>query len=393
MERELSALEKSLLNNINKKFGKDNPMVQLGEESDYGKIKGWVDTGILAMNWLISGKLEGGYPVGRISEFAGDPGTGKSLLCGMALADPSIDLIVYFDTEAAMNIDFLKFLGVDPSKILYQPIDTVEQIMDAAQEVLDTIILNKSSKKVIMIIDSIALASTDKEMDPEGGKDMGNKAYLLRSFFRTYARKIEKHNIALLVTNHYTQTIGRTYGPSKVTTGGTALPYAASVRIDLKQIELEIDKKLEALGASSVTIQATTIKNRCFSPKRKISFILDFERGVDRYSGLLQILIDLGIAKKNGGWCMLPQWNPEKKFYAKDFPRIIRDNNLIPLIQSLLDEKVKRDVSEEIDIEGEAIEGMEKLENGDVTETKKDKKKKMFQALEEANAPEERVEE
>lgn len=383
MTRELSELEKSLLSNINKKFGSDNPMMQLGEDSELGRIKDYVDTGNLAMNWLISGKLEGGYPVGRITEMDGDPGTGKSLLCEMAMVDPSIDLIVYFDTEAAMNIDFLKFLGVNPDKILYMPIDTVEQINNAAQEVLDTIVMNKSNKKVLMVIDSIALASTEKELDPDAGSDMGNKAKLLRSFFRVYARKIEKHNIALLVTNHYTQKIGVMYGSNKTTTGGTALPYAASVRLDLKIAETQIDKKLETLGASAVTIKAKTEKNRVFSPKRTVRFVLDFERGVDRHSGLFQILVDLGLAEKNGAWCKLPQWDPERKFYAKDFPDLIKENNLLPMIQGMLDDLRHKDLDE--DIEGMAMEASaETYDPEDKKEKKKDKKQKLASAVEQS---------
>ncbi len=177
MDRELSVLEKSLLSNINKKYKEMEPMVQLTDDAVYGKPRGWVDTGIYALNWLISGDFNGGYPGGRITEMAGDPSTGKSLLCEMAIKDPNLGLIIYFDTETAIDKDFLKFLGVDNSKILYQPIDTVEQLIRVCQEVLDTVVANnQTEKKILMIIDSIALASTEKEMDPEGGQDMGYKA-------------------------------------------------------------------------------------------------------------------------------------------------------------------------------------------------------------------------
>jgi RecA/RadA recombinase len=367
MARELTALEESLVKNINKKFKEEykdaaTQMEQLGEDSDKGRISEYIDTSVYSLNWLISGKLEGGYPVGRITELDGDPSTGKSLLCEVAMKDPSIDLIIYFDTEMGMNIDFIRFLGVDPSKVLYQPIDTVEQLQTACQEVLDTVVMNnKSNKKILLVIDSIALASTEKEMDPSKGSDMGYKARMIRKFFRVYARMIEKYNIALLVTNHYTQTIGVMFGPSKVATGGTALPYAASVRLDLRVVDLELDKKLETLGASAVTIKATTTKNRCFSPKRKVTFVLDFERGVNRYSGLFQILLDLGLAEKNGAWCKFPAWDPEEKFYAKDFAGLVEKNGLLPLIQTEMDKAVKL-ATEEDDYEREqaVIEELEK---------------------------------
>jgi recombination protein RecA len=375
MDRELSVLEKSLMENINKQFGDDNPMVQLKKDGDFGKPRGWVDTGIYSLNWIISGDINGGWPVGRISELDGDPGTGKSLLCEMAMRDPTIDLIIYFDTEAAMNTDFLNFLGVDITKVLYQPIDTVEQLQTVCQEVLETMIANKQSKKkILMVIDSIALASTEKEMDPEKGSDMGFKARKLREFFRVYARKIEKYNIALLVTNHYTQKIGVMYGPSKTTTGGTALPYAASVRIDLKVEELEVDKKLEAIGASSVTLRATTMKNRCFSPRRRVFFVLDFERGVHRYSGLLKVLENLGVATKNKGWYTLPAWNPDKSFYAKDFPQLVEENKLQNTVNKLLlDAARKDDESEDIKLETEVMEEVAEKEKKEEAGKKKRK--------------------
>jgi recombination protein RecA len=236
-------------------------------------------------------------------------------------------------------------------------------------------IANKQSKKkILMVIDSIALASTEKEMDPEKGSDMGFKARKLREFFRVYARKIEKYNIALLVTNHYTQKIGVMYGPSKTTTGGTALPYAASVRIDLKVEELEVDKKLEAIGASSVTLRATTMKNRCFSPRRRVFFVLDFERGVHRYSGLLKVLENLGVATKNKGWYTLPAWNPDKSFYAKDFPQLVEENKLQNTVNKLLlDAARKDDESEDIKLETEVMEEVAEKEKKEEAGKKKRK--------------------
>lgn len=392
MAKELSVLETSLLKNINKRFGDDNPMVQLTDDSEFGKPRGFISTGVYSLNWLISGDLHGGYPVGRITEMDGDPGTGKSLLCEIAMKDPTIDLIIYLDTEAAMNIDFVRWLGVDPEKILYQPIDTVEQIQDVAEEVLNTIIMNKQThKKILMVVDSIALASTEKEMNPEGGQDMGYKARELRKFFRKFSRKIEKHNIAMLVTNHYTQKIGVMFGSPRTTTGGTALPYAASVRLDLKVKSTDMaDKKLETLGASAVTLSAKTEKNRCFSPKRKVTFVLDFERGVHPFSGLFKILEDMGIAQKSGAWCSLPQWDPEQKFYAKDFPDLVEKHNLLPTIQKLLSEKVKVDIEDiatelEIDIQ-EEVERGDAIEAAATEKANSKKSKKRSQSSEEEDS-------
>ena len=326
----------------------------------------------------ISNKPNGGVPVGRITELDGDPGTGKSLLCQMAMVDPTLDLIIYFDTEAAINKEFLEFLGVDIDNILYEPIDTVEQMIAICQEVLDTVVANKQTdKKILMVIDSIALASTEKEMDPDAGSDMGYKARLLRKFFRVYARKLEKYSVALLVTNHFTQKIGIVFGNPKTTTGGTALPYAASVRISLNIAETKItDKKAEAIGASSVTLKAKTDKNRHFSPKRKVSFVLDFERGVHKYSGLFKVLKELGLAEKSGAYCVLPPWS-DQKFFEKDFPKIAEENNLLPLIQDLLTQKIKNSDEEiKAEIEVEALEEAEEAEEAEDIEKAVSRKRK-----------------
>lgn len=225
--------------------------------------------------------------------------------------------------------------------------------------------------------------------------DMGYKARELRKFFRKFSRKIEKYNIALLVTNHYTQKIGVMFGNPRTTTGGTALPYAASVRLDLKIKSTEMaDKKLETLGASAVTLSAKTEKNRCFSPKRKVTFVLDFERGVHPYSGLFKILEDMGIAQKSGAWCSLPQWDPEQKFYAKDFPDLVAKHNLLPIIQKLLDEKIKVDIEDiaselEVDIQDEVEKNdahEAALENiADEPKKKKPKKSKEAEEAKENN--------
>lgn len=379
-KKELSVLEKSLLENINKKFGKDNPMMRLSD-SEYGKINGWVDTGIYSLNWLISGKFNGGYPVGRITELDGDPGTGKSLLCQMAIADPTIDLTVYFDTESALNEDFLNFLKVDSSKILYEPIDTIEQLQQICEEVLNTIIANKQgSKKILILIDSIAMASTEKEMDPDSGADMGYKAREIRKFFRKYSRKIEKYNIALIVTNHYTQKIGVMFGNPKTTTGGTGLPYAASVRVGLTIAETEMaNKKLEALGASSVTLKAKTEKNRCFSPKRKATFVLDFTKGVNRYSGLFQILKDYGVVQKTGSRYVIQGAFNSESFYKKDFEKLLDDNKeeQLSIIEALLSERVANvDPIAQAEAEDEAIEESEEIENKEQMIESGSKKKK-----------------
>lgn len=161
-------LKSDLISQFNKQFP-DSPLEQMNE-SALADVPGWMTTGNYALNWIISKDMYKGLPMGRVILFTGDPGSGKSMIAMSMMKEPTIDLIVYMDSEGGgVTEDFAKFLGIDTSKILYTPIDTIEDLISRMEKVIDIIEKNKSAKNVLMVIDSISMLTTEREKDPNGG--------------------------------------------------------------------------------------------------------------------------------------------------------------------------------------------------------------------------------
>jgi len=165
-------LKNDLISQFNKEFP-DSPLEQM-DESLLAEVPGWMTTGNYALNWIISRDMYKGLPMGRVILFSGDSGSGKSMIALSMMREPSIDLIVYMDTEGGgVTKDFASFLNIDTKKILYTPVDTIEDLIKRMEKVIDTIEKNKSTKNVLMVIDSMSMLTTERERDPNGGADMG----------------------------------------------------------------------------------------------------------------------------------------------------------------------------------------------------------------------------
>lgn len=319
-------IKSELMSQFKKEFS-DSPL-EVMSESQLAKIPGWITTGNYALNWAISKDIFKGLPMGRIILFSGDPASGKSMIALSMMREEDIDLIIYMDSEGGgVSEDFAKFLGIDPSKIMYNPVDTIEELIEKMKLVIDTIEKNKTAKNILMIVDSISMLTTERERDPSGGQDMGNKAKVTRAFFRTYSRKLQKLNIAVVMTAHLTQNIGG-YGPAKSVAGGTVLGYAPSIEVRFSKVNAESETEKSARGTSMVKIRAEIEKSRFGTTGKRIKFDLDMQRGLDPYAGLFDILKDYEfiipaasdlegqieekkIPKKSSGWWMFKPWEDE----------------------------------------------------------------------------------
>lgn len=253
----------------------------------------------------------------------------NSMISLSMMREDDIDLIVYLDSEGGgVTEDFAKFLGIDTSKILYTPIDTIEDLISRMQKVIDIIEKNKSAKSVLMVIDSISMLTTDREKDPTGGQDMGNKAKQTRAFFRQYARKMQKLNICAVMTAHLTENIGG-YGPAKSVAGGTILGYIPSVEVRFSRVNKDSDVEKSAKGAQMVKIRAEVIKSRLGTHGKRVSFDLDMKNGLDPYAGIFDILRDYefvipgasdldaqieekNIPKRSTGWWVFKPFDNKK---------------------------------------------------------------------------------
>lgn len=312
-----------LFEQFNKEFP-DSPLEHM-DESELANIPGWITTGNYALNWIISKSMFKGLPMGRISIFSGDPATGKSMIALSMMREPGIDTIIYFDSEGGgVTTDFATLLGIDPKKVLYAQVETIEELTAKMRFLIDTMEKNKTSKNVYMVVDSISMVSTDKEKDPEAGADMGNRGKVMRSFFRQYARKMQKLNICAVFTAHLTKNIGG-YGPSEVVSGGTILGYAPTmeVRFSVDNQNSEVEKS--ARGATMQKLKATIIKSRLGTKGKQVKFEVENNKGINPYSGIFDILRDYQfiipvsadvekqiadkfIPKKSTGWWMFKPW-------------------------------------------------------------------------------------
>lgn len=305
-------LKAELLKQFKKQYP-DSPLEEL-DKSDLATIPGWVTTGNYALNWITSKNMFKGLPLGRVCLFTGDPGSGKSMISLSMMREKSIDLVIYMDSEGGgITKEFAEFLGIDISKVLYQQIDTVEELIDKMRFTIDNIEKNKTKKNILMVIDSISMVSTDREKDESGGADMGNKAKQTRQFFRQYIRKMQKLNICCVMTGHLTQNIG-SYGGGKSVSGGTILGYAPSIEIRFAKINKESETEMNAKGTKLVKIRASIEKSRFGTHGKRVMFDLDMQSGLDPYAGIADILKDynyLIVAKKD----------VEQQIKDKDIPK------------------------------------------------------------------------
>jgi len=273
---------------------------------DEDTVTEFVDSGFAAMNYIITGDLEKGYPVGRITEIAGDPSTGKTLLATIAAVNSlRKGYITYFlDGEQAYDVNFAKLIaktmGLNPEivkKINYKEVDKIEEVTQIVTSIVDVFEKNKIETGAAIILDGLAFLTTTKEtediMKNREKVDM-TKAKLIRQFMRVIKNKLKHLNICLIITNQLTYNIGVMYGDPKTTTGGTAIPFASSVRIRINSKKIEDNNKRFA----GLLIRAKCKKNRLTRPFRETEFPILFNGKINKWDGLLDTLLWDGIITK-----------------------------------------------------------------------------------------------
>jgi len=315
----------------------EESMIYLGDHPDYGSVKNWISTQNFALDWIISGKADGsgGLPSGRIVEFFGDPSSGKSLLLAHVLAEVQKrgGIVALVDAESTFDWNFAKAIGLEPENLLYSTAYTKEKrkvkIPDEAgkmEEVEIDSIISASVERVTKIIedlidvvrykypdllfviglDSVAVLTTEHEIDAPDKRDL-TKAKAIRTFVRKLEGKLSKLDVMLICTNHTIANIDmnpfvRKVGPKelKSTPGGSGLPFGTSLRLDLARGK---DIKEASHGAEVVIgheIWAFTHKSKVFPARKRIVIEMKYDKGIDPYSGLLDIMALKGIVEEMG---------------------------------------------------------------------------------------------
>lgn len=276
----------------------------------------FLHTGNLALDYIVSGKIDGsgGYPSATIELF-GSPSTGKSLLLAKAIAEMQHrgGVAVLADAEGRWDDDFAAVHGVDAAKLLKFYPETVEDFAVKSMLILSRL---AEKNKVLLVLDSLAILSTIKEVeDVEEGDikaDQGRKAQKIKAAMRVLRKKLRKTGSMLLIANH-TIANPQSYSHKMITPGGGGVPFQASVRVELSEpTVLSLAGKARPIG---VEMHAKVAKNSIAPPFGEASMRLYWASGVSKYSGVLEMAVDLGVVERKGAW----YYYKEEAFQSSNF--------------------------------------------------------------------------
>jgi len=325
---ELSSI---LADNLNKKFKSAHKVAFFldGEEVTPTDLNEWVSTGSPMLDLAISNRPNGGLPVGRITEITGLEGSGKSLLAAHAIADTQAKggLGVYIDTENALNQEFLEAIGVDIKKMLYVPLETVEDIFEAIDSIIESVRSSDKKKLVTIVVDSVAGASTKVEIsaDYDQAGYATQKAIIISKAMRKVTNLIGRERISLIFTNQLRTRMGVSFGDPWTTSGGKAIAFHSSCRIRLKQMG-QLKSKIGGVDqVVGIKTRAQVIKNRMGPPLRSVDYDIYFDSGIDNYGSWLQMMKTYNLVKQSGAWYTYvdKETGEEIKFQAKNFEDIL----------------------------------------------------------------------
>lgn len=275
-----------------------------GNEAD---VDSFIDTGSYSLNAVLSGSIYGGLPANKITAFAGDESTGKTFyalnIVAKFLSDNPDGAVFYFESESAITTDQLVQRGIDTKRFFLMPVVTIQEFRTQVLKIINSYLEEneKNRKPMFMVLDSLGSLSTEKEVtDIADGKDTRDmtRAQLVRGTFRVLTLKLGRAKVALLVTNHTYAVIGA-YMPTKDMGGGSGLKYAATAIVYLSKSKKRSTDKTEVVGA---IITAKMNKSRLTMENKEIETLLDYQTGLNKYYGLLDLAAKHGliehIAKK-----------------------------------------------------------------------------------------------
>lgn len=268
-----------------------------------GDVTGYISTGSYTLNALLSGSIFGGLPANKVTALAGEPSTGKTFyainIIKTFLADNPTGFVFYFESESAISKDMLVARGVDVTRLAILPVATVQEFRTQAVKILDKYLEKDAQDRAPMffVLDSLGNLSTEKEVEDiskgESTRDM-TRSQLIRGAFRVLTLKLGKANVPLLVTNHVYDVIG-SYVPTKKMGGGSGLEYAASTIVFLTKKK---DKDKDSKETTGAIITSVLKKSRLTIEEKKVQTLLNYEKGLDPYYGLLDLADKFGIFKK-----------------------------------------------------------------------------------------------
>ncbi len=328
-EGKLKALQAAMAK-IEKDFGKGSIM-KLGDE----KVENVevIPTGSIALNAALG---VGGYPKGRIIEIYGPESSGKTTLAIHAIAEcqKAGGIAAFIDAEHAFDRFYAAKLGVDIDNLWISQPDNGEQALEIADQLI------RSSAIDILVVDSVAALTPKKEIEGDMGDNVvGLQARLMSQALRKLTSTISKTNTTCIFINQLREKIGVMFGNPETTTGGNALKFYASVRLDIRRVTAIKDGD-QVIGNMT---RVKVVKNKVAPPFRKAEFEIMFGEGISKVGEILDLGVEYGIIQKSGSWfsyngSRLAQGRDASKALLKDNPELCEELEA-QIMQKLNDNK------------------------------------------------------
>lgn len=315
-EGKLKALQAAMAK-IEKDFGKGSIMRMGDEQIEDVEV---IPTGSIALDCALG---VGGYPRGRIIEIYGPESSGKTTLAIHAIAETQKagGIAAFIDAEHAFDRFYAAKLGVDVDNLWISQPDTGEQALEIADQLI------RSSAIDILVIDSVAALTPKKEIDGDmGDSNVGLQARLMSQALRKLTSNISKTNTTCIFINQLREKIGVMFGSPETTTGGNALKFYASVRLDIRKVT-SLKEGDQVVGNQ---VRVKVVKNKVAPPFRKAEFEITFGEGISKIGEIVDLGVEYDIIKKSGSWysyqdSKLAQGRDATKKLLKDNPELCEE--------------------------------------------------------------------
>jgi recombination protein RecA len=316
-DRERARAVEMAVGQIEKQFGKGSIM-RLGQKDAITVIPA-ISTGAVSLDYALG---IGGVPRGRVVEIFGPESSGKTTLTLQIIAEAQKlgGMAAFVDAEHALDAQYAKKLGVDLDNLLVSQPDNGEQALEIVE------VLVRSGGVDVVVVDSVAALVPRAEIDGEMGEaQMGLQARLMSQALRKLTGVVSKSKTCLIFINQLREKIGVMFGNPETTTGGRALKFYASVRIDIRRIGAIKDGESVVGGRTRVKV----VKNKVAPPFREAEFDVMYGEGISREGDLLDLAVDRKIVEKSGTWFAfsgdrLGQGRENVKQYLRDNPAIFK---------------------------------------------------------------------